>query len=521
MSIKENIASSRHCSIESGLTQAIAPVGLLCGIPEKDLKSTKSGSDHLAVPSSKMAKMKKKMHSPLSRRKSSSSEPSELSSNTGKVFGVSLDESIKHNEGPPVPWVVVRIVEYLSSHGLKSEGIFRVSGNKKNVDLMKAAFDRDGDADLEEIGDVMAVAGLLKQYLRDLPRPPIPQSLTQDFIKIHTNYGDDNKASLDELKRLLAKLPELNYHLLKYLCNFLVRVSEYEENNKMSSMALAIVFGPNLFRCKDGLEGLKEQGHTNAIVCKFLQEYEELFPDEDEVSPYATTDLFIQTSSSSEGMDPSGHPKAQESSASDEELASSNKTTVEISIGKLEPVYASISKSKKHLSPSVGSSSEDLDLYVRSVSPSLWNTNGNNGNSSHSTLQQQQHGTQGRDMVQKVIKDSIKEHLFGPDVVSTDDNEYSPNESAQSNESLEEIVPPLPARNYGPEDTNRPQAKKRKNAKKHSNENSPSTSISNSELTIDVPAVDNSKDLVITLSNYALIDYRIRIVTALYKSKMR
>lgn len=43
MSSKESIGS-RQCSIESGLTQAIAPVGLLCGIPEKDLKTSKTVS---------------------------------------------------------------------------------------------------------------------------------------------------------------------------------------------------------------------------------------------------------------------------------------------------------------------------------------------------------------------------------------------------------------------------------------------------------------------------------------------
>ena len=30
-------------------------------------------------------------------------------------------------------------------------------------------------------------------------------------------------------------------------------------------------------RCKDGIEGLHEQGQTNAIVCKFIQEFDTLF----------------------------------------------------------------------------------------------------------------------------------------------------------------------------------------------------------------------------------------------------
>ena len=30
-------------------------------------------------------------------------------------------------------------------------------------------------------------------------------------------------------------------------------------------------------RCGDGIEGLREQGHTNAIVCTFIEEFDTLF----------------------------------------------------------------------------------------------------------------------------------------------------------------------------------------------------------------------------------------------------
>lgn len=31
------------------------------------------------------------------------------------------------------------------------------------------------------------------------------------------------------------------------------------------------------FRCGDGIEGLREQGHTNEIVCTFIEEFDTLF----------------------------------------------------------------------------------------------------------------------------------------------------------------------------------------------------------------------------------------------------
>ncbi|XP_078659738.1 uncharacterized protein LOC144904608 isoform X14 [Branchiostoma floridae x Branchiostoma belcheri] len=56
----------------------------------------------------------------------------------------------------------------------------------------------------------------------------------------------------------------------------------------MGSMQLAIVFGPNLFKCPDGVAGLREQGITNQIVKRFIDDYDELLLEEGETSPYSS-----------------------------------------------------------------------------------------------------------------------------------------------------------------------------------------------------------------------------------------
>ena len=68
--------------------------------------------------------------------------------------------------------------------GLDQEGIFRVSGNAKIQERLRNSFDRSGDADLDDAGDVMAVAGLLKLFLRELPDCVIPQTLTARFVAV-------------------------------------------------------------------------------------------------------------------------------------------------------------------------------------------------------------------------------------------------------------------------------------------------------------------------------------------------
>lgn len=66
--------------------------------------------------------------------------------------------------------------------GLECEGIFRVNGSQRVVEKLRASFDQQGDANLEEDHDVMAVAGLLKLFLRELPESAIPEYMTRRFV---------------------------------------------------------------------------------------------------------------------------------------------------------------------------------------------------------------------------------------------------------------------------------------------------------------------------------------------------
>lgn len=50
------------------------------------------------------------------------------------------------------------------------------------------------------------------------------------------------------LKELLKELPDAHYSLLKYLCQFLIKVAEHHVENRMNLGNLATVFGPNCFQ---------------------------------------------------------------------------------------------------------------------------------------------------------------------------------------------------------------------------------------------------------------------------------
>ena len=59
-----------------------------------------------------------------------------------------------------------------------------MSGNSKIVERLKASFDKVGDANLDTAGDIMAVAGLLKLFLRELPKGLISEDATNSFIRV-------------------------------------------------------------------------------------------------------------------------------------------------------------------------------------------------------------------------------------------------------------------------------------------------------------------------------------------------
>ena len=59
-----------------------------------------------------------------------------------------------------------------------------MSGSQRVVEKLRSSFDLHGDANLEEDGDIFAVAGLLKMFLRELPESAIPEKMTRRFVTV-------------------------------------------------------------------------------------------------------------------------------------------------------------------------------------------------------------------------------------------------------------------------------------------------------------------------------------------------
>ncbi|KAH9501783.1 Protein fam13a [Dermatophagoides farinae] len=209
---------------------------------------------------------------------SSSSTTSSTASSTGGVGGGGIG-----NIPCLIPFIVTRLCTYIeNSGGLLQEGLFRISGNAKIVDKLKQSFDNNGDAPLETDGDLAAAAALLKQFLRELPQPLIPNG--SQFLDVIRSLKNDHETCVLSLKALVSQLPDENYYTLRYLIRFLHRIAQRNEENRMTSTNLGIVFAPNIFRvCVDTYQGLKDQSSANEVVNLLISDYSEIFNESSDV----------------------------------------------------------------------------------------------------------------------------------------------------------------------------------------------------------------------------------------------
>lgn len=124
----------------------------------------------------------------------------------------------------------------------------------------------------------MNLATSINLFQRELPDGVVPQDLVPHFVHVQQCYPTEaTPEALDKLKESLRLLPTTNYNMLNYLIQHLTRVAKHTEKNKMTSVSLSIVFGPNIFPCGSGLEALKLQGYSNSTTCRMIQNYRTLF----------------------------------------------------------------------------------------------------------------------------------------------------------------------------------------------------------------------------------------------------
>lgn len=196
-----------------------------------------------------------------------------------KVYCCDLTTLVKaHNTQRPM--VVDICIREIEARGLKSEGLYRVSGFTEHIEDVKMAFDRDGEkADISAniYPDINIITGALKLYFRDLPIPIITYDTYSKFIEAAKISNADER--LEAVHEVLMLLPPAHYETLRYLMIHLKKVTMNEKDNLMNAENLGIVFGPTLMRPPEDstLTTLHDMRYQKLIVQILIENEDVLF----------------------------------------------------------------------------------------------------------------------------------------------------------------------------------------------------------------------------------------------------
>ncbi|KAM8855900.1 rho GTPase-activating protein 6 isoform 3-T3 [Spinachia spinachia] len=178
--------------------------------------------------------------------------------------------------------------------GLQTVGIFRVGSSKKRARQLREAFDQGSEVHLEEDQSVHDVAALLKEFLRDMPDPLLTRELYTPFINTMLLEDSDQDAAV---QLLMFLLPPCNSDTLQRLLCLLSTVAAHADDtfghdgeritgNKMTSLNLATIFGPNLLHKQKNSDKefavqsfarAEESSAVISVVQRMIRTYENLF----------------------------------------------------------------------------------------------------------------------------------------------------------------------------------------------------------------------------------------------------
>ncbi|XP_037642941.1 rac GTPase-activating protein 1-like [Sebastes umbrosus] len=145
---------------------------------------------------------------------------------------------------PRIPVLVIYCIKEIEQRGLHEVGLYRVPGQERMVKQLKEKLIRGKTLPpLHKVDDINVVAGVLKDFFRNLPEPLLTFQLNKVFMEAAEIQDDGN--SLAMIYQTISELPHPNRDTLACLMIHLQKVSECVDT-KMNVNNLARVFGPTI-----------------------------------------------------------------------------------------------------------------------------------------------------------------------------------------------------------------------------------------------------------------------------------
>lgn len=155
---------------------------------------------------------------------------------------------------------------------LKSVGLFRLVGNKAEVEKYKAMFDSEEEFEFPDTIDPTVVSSLVLLYLEELPEPITTFRSFDKFLEILKSTQQ-----VEKLKNDLKTLPVINLKILQFIIRYFVYQVRHTAENGANSKNLSLVFGKILFRHEKGLEKTEHHDKVMSLTQLLIDNYYEVF----------------------------------------------------------------------------------------------------------------------------------------------------------------------------------------------------------------------------------------------------
>ncbi|XP_067402833.1 rho GTPase-activating protein 18 [Emydura macquarii macquarii] len=199
----------------------------------------------------------------------------------GVPLSVLLEQDQKKAPGTRIPLIFHKLISQIEESRLDTEGLLRIPGVAARIKSLCQELEAkfyEGTFNWESVKQHDA-ASLLKLFIRELPQP----LLTVEYLKAFQDVQNlpTRKHQLQALNLLVLLLPEANRDTLKILLEFLQRVIDCRDKNKMTLNNVAMVMAPNLFTFHGFGSKTVEQSEFvmaagTANVMRFMIKYQKL-----------------------------------------------------------------------------------------------------------------------------------------------------------------------------------------------------------------------------------------------------
>lgn len=218
------------------------------------------------------------------------------------------------------PSFLEKALRFLEKFGTKVEGILRQSADVEEVDRRVQEYEQ-GKTEFGSDEDAHVVGDCIKHVLRELPSSPVPASCCTALLEAYKI--DRKEARVNAMRAAIVEtFPEPNRRLLQRMLKMMHTISSHASENRMTSSAVAACMAPLLLRpllageCEleddfdvNGdnsaqlLAAANAANSAQSIITTLLEEYENIFDDENLHRCSISADSRIENSGSEDSTD--------------------------------------------------------------------------------------------------------------------------------------------------------------------------------------------------------------------------